>query len=101
MGVAIGDMLLDASQALAIPSVAAVMAMSRAERTGFASPLKRVVDELFRQRGAGDLANIRSRVTATLRHSRFTTRISSHPLITPATCWQTVSGPTSRPDAEL
>ncbi len=30
VGVAIGDMLLDASQALAIPSLSAVMAMSRA-----------------------------------------------------------------------
>ena len=43
MGVAIGDMLLDASQALAIPSVAAVMAMSRAERTG----LRRRLSELL------------------------------------------------------
>jgi fumarylacetoacetase len=34
VGVAIGDMLLDASQALAIPSVTALMTMSRAERTG-------------------------------------------------------------------
>jgi fumarylacetoacetase len=47
-GVAIGDMLLDlsqgvASQALAIPSVSAVMAMSRAERTG----LRRRLSELL------------------------------------------------------
>jgi fumarylacetoacetase len=34
VGVAIGDMLLDATQALDIPSVIAVMAMPRAERTG-------------------------------------------------------------------
>ncbi len=34
VGVAIGGMLLDATQALDIPSVIAVMAMSRAERTG-------------------------------------------------------------------
>jgi fumarylacetoacetase len=47
-GVAIGDMLLDlsqgvASQALAIPSLSAVMAMSRAERTG----LRRRLSELL------------------------------------------------------
>jgi fumarylacetoacetase len=34
LGVAIGDMLLDVSQALAIPSLSAVLAMSRAQRTG-------------------------------------------------------------------
>ena len=34
LGVAIGDMVLDASEALSIASVASVMAMSRAERTG-------------------------------------------------------------------
>jgi fumarylacetoacetase len=34
VGVAIGDMLLDATQALDIPSLVAVMGMSRAERTG-------------------------------------------------------------------
>jgi len=34
VGVAIGDMLLDASHALAIQSVTALMSMSRAERTG-------------------------------------------------------------------
>ena len=43
VGVAIGDMLLDASQALAIQSVAALMTMSRAERTGVRSRLS----ELF------------------------------------------------------
>jgi fumarylacetoacetase len=34
VGVAIGDMLLDATQALDIPSLVAVMGVSRAERTG-------------------------------------------------------------------
>jgi fumarylacetoacetase len=43
VGVAIGDMVLDATNALSIPSVAAVMAMSRAERTG----LRRRVSELL------------------------------------------------------
>ncbi len=43
MGVAIGDMLLDASQALGLPSLAAVMAMPRAERTG----LRRRLSELL------------------------------------------------------
>jgi fumarylacetoacetase len=43
VGVAIGDMLLDISQALAIPSLSAVMAMSRAERTG----LRRRLSELL------------------------------------------------------
>jgi len=43
VGVAIGDMLLDASQALAIGSLTAVMAMSRAERTG----LRRRLSELL------------------------------------------------------
>jgi fumarylacetoacetase len=43
VGVGIGDMLLDASQALAIPSLAAVMAMSRAARTG----LRRRLSELL------------------------------------------------------
>jgi fumarylacetoacetase len=43
VGVAIGDMLLDTSAALALPSLAAVMAMSRAERTG----LRRRLSELF------------------------------------------------------
>jgi fumarylacetoacetase len=43
VGVAIGDMVLDASQALAIPSLAAVMAMSRAARTA----LRRRLSELL------------------------------------------------------
>lgn len=43
VGVAIGDMLLDVSQALAIPSLSAVLAMSRAERTG----LRRRLSELL------------------------------------------------------
>jgi fumarylacetoacetase len=43
VGVAIGDMLLDISQALAIPSLSAVLAMSRAERTG----LRRRLSELL------------------------------------------------------
>jgi fumarylacetoacetase len=42
-GVAIGDMLLDATAALGIPSLKAVMAMSRPERTG----LRRRISELF------------------------------------------------------
>ncbi len=42
-GVAIGDMLLDATQALAVPSLNSVMAMSRTERTG----LRRRVSELL------------------------------------------------------
>ena len=43
MGVAIGDMLLDASQALGLASLAAVMAMPRAQRTG----LRRRLSELL------------------------------------------------------
>src|SRR6202453_505108 len=43
VGVAIGDMLLDASETLAIPSLLAVMAMPRAERTG----LRRRLSELL------------------------------------------------------
>ncbi len=43
VGVAIGDMLLDVSQALAIPSLSAVLAMSRAEHTG----LRRRLSELL------------------------------------------------------
>jgi fumarylacetoacetase len=43
VGVAIGDMLLDASQALAIPSLLAVMGMSRAARTS----LRRRLSELL------------------------------------------------------
>ena len=42
-GVAIGDMVLDASDALGIPSLLAVMAMSRRERTG----LRRRLSELL------------------------------------------------------
>ena len=42
-GVAIGDMVLDASQALGIESLAAIMALSRAERTG----LRRRLSELL------------------------------------------------------
>src|ERR1700691_224508 len=49
VGVAIGDMLLDASQALAIPSLSAVMAMSRAGRTG----LRRRVSELLANYSGG------------------------------------------------
>jgi fumarylacetoacetase len=43
VGVAIGDMVLDASQALAIPSLTSVMAMSRSARTG----LRRRLSELL------------------------------------------------------
>src|SRR5271170_406460 len=43
VGVAIGDMLLDASQVVAVPSLSAVMAMSRAERSG----LRRRLSELL------------------------------------------------------
>ncbi|MBV9768388.1 MAG: fumarylacetoacetase [Bryobacterales bacterium] len=43
VGVAIGDMLLDTSQALAVPSLIAVMAMSRAARTR----LRRRLSELL------------------------------------------------------
>src|ERR1700728_55327 len=43
VGVAIGDMLLDASETLAIPSLLALMAMPRAERTG----LRRRLSELL------------------------------------------------------
>ncbi len=43
VGAAIGDMVLDVSQALAIPSLSAVMAMSRVERTG----LRRRLSELL------------------------------------------------------
>ncbi len=43
VGVAIGDMLLDASQALGITSLSAVMAMPRAQRTG----LRRRLSELL------------------------------------------------------
>jgi len=43
VGVAIGDMVLDASQILAIPSLSAVMAISRAERTN----LRRRLSELL------------------------------------------------------
>jgi fumarylacetoacetase len=43
VGVAIGDALLDASQAVAVPSLSGVMAMSRAERTG----LRRRFSELL------------------------------------------------------
>jgi fumarylacetoacetase len=43
VGVAIGDMVLDASQALAVPSLAAVMAMSRVARTN----LRRRLSELL------------------------------------------------------
>ncbi len=48
-GVAIGEMLLDASQALGIESLAAIMAMSRAERTG----LRRRLSELLANYSAG------------------------------------------------
>ena len=40
VGVAIGDMVLDASQALAVPSLIAVMAMPRARAHWLAPPLK-------------------------------------------------------------
>ena len=49
VGVGIGDMLLDASQALAVPSLSAVMAMSRAERTG----LRRRLSELLANYSSG------------------------------------------------
>jgi fumarylacetoacetase len=49
VGVAIGDMLLDASQALAIPSLSAVMAMSRAGRTA----LRRRLSELLANYSGG------------------------------------------------
>jgi fumarylacetoacetase len=43
VGVAIGDMLLDASQALVIPSVTALLSMSRAERTGVRARLSELL----------------------------------------------------------
>jgi fumarylacetoacetase len=43
VGVAIGDMILDASHALAIPSVTALMSMSRAERTGVRTRLSELL----------------------------------------------------------
>jgi fumarylacetoacetase len=43
VGVAIGDMLLDATQALDIPSLIAVMGMSRAERTGLRHRLSQML----------------------------------------------------------
>jgi fumarylacetoacetase len=43
VGVAIGDMILDASQALAIPSVEALMSMSRVERTGVRARLSELL----------------------------------------------------------
>jgi fumarylacetoacetase len=43
VGVAIGDLVLDASEALAVPSLAAVMAMSRVARTA----LRRRISELL------------------------------------------------------
>jgi fumarylacetoacetase len=48
-GVAIGDMLLDATQALAVPSLNSVMAMSRTERTG----LRRRLSELLAKYSSG------------------------------------------------
>ncbi|MGP0071121.1 MAG: fumarylacetoacetase [Bryobacteraceae bacterium] len=48
-GVAIGDMVLDASEALGIPSLATVMSMSRSERTG----LRRRVSELLSKYSSG------------------------------------------------
>lgn len=48
VGAAIGDMVLDVSQALAIPSLSALMAMSRAERTG----LRRRLSELLTNHSA-------------------------------------------------
>jgi fumarylacetoacetase len=49
VGVGIGDMLLDASQALGVPSLIAVMAMSRAERTG----LRRRLSEMLANHSPG------------------------------------------------
>ncbi len=43
VGVAIGDMIMDASQALGIPSVLALMRMSRAERTGIRARLSELL----------------------------------------------------------
>src|ERR1700723_141335 len=43
VGVAIGDMLLDASETLDIPSLLAVMAMPRAERTGLRRRLSEIL----------------------------------------------------------
>jgi fumarylacetoacetase len=43
VGVAIGDVILDASQALAIPSVMALMRMSREERTGIRARLSELL----------------------------------------------------------
>jgi fumarylacetoacetase len=48
-GVAIGEMVLDASEALGIPSLAAVMTMSRSERTG----LRRRLSELLSKYSSG------------------------------------------------
>ncbi len=43
VGVAIGDMLLDASEALAIESLSSIMAMSRAQRTGLRGRLSELL----------------------------------------------------------
>lgn len=43
VGAAIGDMVLDVSQALAIPSLSALMAMSRTERTGLRGHLSELL----------------------------------------------------------
>jgi fumarylacetoacetase len=48
-GVAIGDMVLDASNALGIPSLVTVMSMSRSERTG----LRRRLSELLAKYSSG------------------------------------------------
>lgn len=45
MGVAIGDMLLDASEALAIPSVTALLGMSRAERASVRGRLSELLSK--------------------------------------------------------
>jgi fumarylacetoacetase len=45
VGVAIGDLVWDASEALAIPSLKAVMAMSRAERTGLRQRLSELLSK--------------------------------------------------------
>ena len=49
VGVAIGDMVLDASEALGLPSLLSVMAMSRAERTG----LRRRLSEMLGNYSSG------------------------------------------------
>jgi fumarylacetoacetase len=92
-GVAIGDQLLDATVALGIPSLKAVMAMSRPERTG----LRRRISELLAAySSAADRAILPlSEVDLLLPCHIPTTRISSRPFITPRTS-EVCFGPANR-----